>query len=192
VVRVRVRVRDESRRVVRAAKAGSIQSLGRAGAYIRGIARRSIKVSPNPAPAGHPPHTRKGRLKNAVFYSVEKGQERVVIGPTVSEMGRVGHTHEFGGTEPPKKRKGRKANWKLEVGGHGPIKIESGKPVVVPLKTEKQVAQAKEIVASLPPSLGGPPSTKSRRYPARPFMGPALEVSKARLSRIWANTVKGG
>jgi hypothetical protein len=191
VVSVRVRTKDESRSVVRAAKAGSIKSLGRAGAYIRGIARRSIKVSPDPSTAGKPPHTRKGRLKNAILYSVEKGQERVVIGPTATELGRVGHTHEFGGTEGPKKRKGRKANWKLERGGHGPIKTEAGKPVVVKLTTERQVARAKEVAASLPPSLGGPPSTKSRRYPPRPFMGPALEVSKARLPRLWANSVKG-
>ena len=29
-------------------------------------------------------------------------QQRVVVGPTVTEVGQIGRTHEKGGTEPPK------------------------------------------------------------------------------------------
>jgi hypothetical protein len=192
VIAVRCRTRFEAGKVVRRAKAASITSLGRAGAYIRGIAARSIKVSPQAAPLGQPPHTRKGRLKGAILYAVEKAQGSAVIGPTRADIGRIGHTHEFGGTEAAKVRKGRRANWKLEVGGHGPIAAGPDGVVVVKLTTERQVARAREVAASLPPSLGGPASNKARKYPPRPFMGPALEVSKARLPRFWANSVKGG
>jgi hypothetical protein len=192
MIDVKVKVKGETGKVLRRAKAGSIKSLGHAGAYIRGIAKRSIKVSKDPAPPGHQPHTRKGRLKKAIFYGVERERQGVVIGPTVSNVGQIGHTHEFGGTEPPKKRKGRKANFRLEVGGHGPIDVEGGKPVVVKLKTDRQVARASEVAGRLPPSMGGPESKRPRRYPPRPFMGPALEISKARLPRIWANSVRGG
>jgi phage gpG-like protein len=31
---------------------------------------------------------------------------------------------------------------------------------------------------------------KKQRYPARPFMGPALEKSKNRISKLWANSIK--
>jgi hypothetical protein len=191
VVKVRVKVQTDSAKVIKKTKAASITSLGRAGAYIRGIARKSIKVSPKPSAPGKPPHTRQGRLKNAILYSVEKTQQNVVIGPSATEMGSIGRTHEFGGTEAPKKRKARKANWKLEVGGHGPIATAGGKPVVVKLKTDRQVARAKDVAESLPPSQGGPDTRQPRKYPARAFMGPALEISKVRLPKLWANAVKG-
>jgi hypothetical protein len=192
VIDVKVRIKSETGKVARKVKAANITSLGHAGAYIRGIAKRSIKVSKEPAPPGHQPHTRKGRLKKAIFYGVERERQGVVIGPTASGVGQIGHTHEFGGTEPPKKRKGRKANFRLQVGGHGPIDVEGGKPVVVRLKTDRQVARAQEVAQSLSPSQGGPESKRPRRYPPRPFMGPALEISKTRLPRIWANSVRGG
>ena len=192
MLRVKVKTRMETGKVLRKTKAASITSLGRAGAYIRGIAARSIKVSPVPSAPGRPPHTRKGRLKKAILYAVERARQDVVIGPTASAVGRIGSTHEFGGTEPPKKRKARKANWKLEVGGHGPIAAGPDGVVVVKLATARQVARAREIAASLPPSQGGPASKKARTYPPRPFMEPALERSKDRLPRIWANSVKGG
>jgi hypothetical protein len=192
MIKMKARIRNETGKVLKKAKAASLRNLGQAGAYIRGIAKRSIKVSPEPSEPGKPPHTRKGRLKRGILFAVEKARQSVVIGPAASEMGRIGHTHEFGGKEPPKARTGRKANWRIEIGGHGPIKAEGGKPLVSKLVSQKQVARASEIARSLPPSQGGPVSKKPRKYPPRPFMGPALEVSKARLPRLWANSVKGG
>ena len=190
MVKMCVKVQTDGAKVIQKTKAASITSLGRAGAYIRGIARKSIKVSDKPSEPGKPPHSRKGRLKNAILFSVEKAQGAVVIGPTATEMGGVGRTHEFGGVEAPKKRKGRKPNWKLEVGGHGPVAIQNGKPVVVKLKTAKQVARAEELARSVPSAI---PATRTpRKYPARPFMRPALEISKARLPKLWARAVRGG
>lgn len=191
MVGVKVRSRMDSRKVVRASRKGSIKSLGKAGAYLRGIAKRSIKVSKESAPAGHQPHSRKGRLKGAILFGVEKEQQRVVIGPTVTAAGRIGRTHEFGGTEPPKRRKARKSGWKFEVGGHGPISVDGGKPVVVKLKTQRQVARAKEEAAKLPPAKRRMESNRPRRYPRRPFMGPALVIGRSQLPRLWANSVRG-
>ena len=192
MISAKVTIKNNGRNVLRKAKAASIMSLGRAGAYIRGIAKKSIKISPLPAPAGKPPHSRKGQLKRAILFAVEKAPGRVVVGPTVTDVGGIGHTHEFGGTEPPKKRKARKTNWKLEVGGHGPVRKGAKGPEVAKLNTQAQVDRAKRIAESLPPSQGGPVSKKARKYPPRPFMGPALEVSKARLPKFWANSVRGG
>ncbi len=139
MVQMKARTTANPRRVIAAVRKGTVTSLGHAGAYLRGIAKRSIKVSPHPAPPGHQPHTRKGKMKKAIFYAVERAQEDVVIGPVSSEVGKIGGTHEFGGVEPPKKKGG-----------------------------------------------------KARKYPPRPFMGPALAIGKERLPSLWANSIKGG
>jgi len=191
MIGARVKTRMDSRKVVRAGREGSVKNLGKAGAYLRGIARRSIKVSKEPAAPGHQPHSRKGRIKNAILFAVEKPRQGVVIGPAATAVGKIGHTHEFGGTEPPKKRKNRKTNWKLEVGGHGPISVEGGKPVVVTLKTARQVARAKEEAQRLPPAQRPGESKRPRKYPRRPFMGPALEIGRPVLPKMWANSVRG-
>jgi hypothetical protein len=185
----RVRVNDETHRVIKAAKAGTITSLGRAGAYIRGIAMRSIKVSPDPAPPGHQPHTRKGRLKRGILFAVDRAALAALIGPTASAVGMIGRTHEFGGTEPPKRRRGRRKR-AIELGGYGPIRVE-GRPVYIELRTPEQVSRAQEVAATLTPAERALGATSTRRYPARPFMGPALERAKPRLPALWANSVKG-
>jgi hypothetical protein len=193
VAGAKVRIKDGFPKVARKAREASIKNLGRAGAYIRGVAAKSIKVAPEYSKPGHQPHSRKGQLKKAIRFSVEKQKQGVVIGPDVSTVGKIGRTHEFGGTEPPKKRKKRTQakGWKLEVGGLGPLRIQGNKPVVARLKNESQVQRAKQIVANLPVTQVSN-ENKSRKYPARPFMGPALKIAQVRLPALWANSIKGG
>jgi hypothetical protein len=83
--------------VLRKARRANIQTLGHAGAAIRLIARRSIRRRANASAAGKPPHTRRGQLKRAILYSVEKEHQRVVIGPSHTIVGPVGGAHEHGG-----------------------------------------------------------------------------------------------
>lgn len=189
------RVVDETKTVRRKTKAATIKSLGRASAYIRGIARRSISTrkSKKPSQPGKPPRSPTGRLKNAIFFDVDKTKTEAVIGPTLSVVGRIGQTHEFGGEEPPKERRRRKGQFRLEAGGHGPIRVARQKiEGVAKLVSAAQVRRSRELAASLelPPSVTGEPSTKPRKYPARPFMGPALTRSRDRLPTFWKNTLK--
>lgn len=191
MIGVKVKTKIEGERVVAKTRKASISNLRQAGAYIRGIARKSIKVSPKYSPPGKPPRSRKGRLKDAILFAVEKEQQRVVVGPTATEVGQIGRTHERGGTEPPKTKKVRQSNWKLEVGGHGPVRMDSSGVVVAKLKTTTQVARAKRIA----PTIQGkasvvPAQPKARKYPPRPFMGPAFEIAKERLPKLWAGSVK--
>ena len=79
------------------ARKGTFRSLAHAGAVVRLTARRGIKKKPRASAAGKPPHTRRGQLKRALLYKVEKEGLRVVIGPTYSMVGLSGHAHEFGG-----------------------------------------------------------------------------------------------
>jgi hypothetical protein len=87
----------DSKKVRDAAKKGSITSLGHAGAALRLQARHSIRKGKKPSPAGTPPHTRKGRLRNAIKYAVTAGKQSVVIGPDYEVAANSGMAHEFGG-----------------------------------------------------------------------------------------------
>jgi hypothetical protein len=192
--------------VVRAAQAGSFESLSKAGAYIRGIAARSIGKSDEASEPGKPPHTREGQLKKSILFKVSTDGANVVIGPTRTGVGLIGNSHEFGGTEGPKKPPAaREANWKLRIGGHGPIRIIGGYEVAgyAKLTTDRQVERATRL-APIVQRLSGAAYTQSlvaywksgaavnRKYPPRPFMGPALERSKERLPQLWANSIRGG
>ena len=97
MVEMKVKTRMDAKRVVKAAQTGSIKSLGHAGGAIRMTAKRSIKRSKTESPEGSPPHTRKGQLRRAILYAVEKDKQSVVVGPDVSIVSTAGTAHEFGG-----------------------------------------------------------------------------------------------
>ena len=94
---IRCRVEDRSQLVVAKVRQASIENLGHAGAVIRLTARRSIRRSKRYAKEGQPPHTRKGQLRSAIAYSVERQHDLVLIGPESSKVGRSGSAHEHGG-----------------------------------------------------------------------------------------------
>ncbi len=94
---IAAKAKFDAGKVKRAAQKGSITSLGHAGAAIRLTARRSIKKSAKPAPAGSAPRTRKGRLKNAIKYALAGDKQSVVIGPDYAVAADSGRAHEFGG-----------------------------------------------------------------------------------------------
>ena len=97
MIRMKARVSFQRRELRRQAREGSIRSLGHAAAAIRLTARRSIRQSARASAPGQPPHTRRGLLRRAILYFVEKGQERALIGPAHSFVGRSASAHEFGG-----------------------------------------------------------------------------------------------
>ncbi len=97
MVGAKANTKFDAKKVLKAAKDGSIKSLGHAGAAIRLVARRSIKTSKKESAPGTPPNSRKGQIKRAIVYAVEKDQQRVVIGPDQAVVGTSGAAHEFGG-----------------------------------------------------------------------------------------------
>lgn len=202
---MRSTVQDESGKVRTLAKKGAITSVGRAAAYVRGVARRSISTSAKKGPSkpGSPPRSPTQRLKNSIAFNVDKTTGTAVIGPVRSAIAGIGHTHEFSGNEPPKQQRsrgGRSKQLRLEVGGIGPIRRDSRRRrrnaahgyAFAVLKTQEQVRRAQLFAAELklPPSVTGVPSKASRRYPARPFMGPALRRSVDRLPPFWRNSLR--
>jgi hypothetical protein len=97
MIRMRGRSRFDARKVRKKAEAGTFRSLNHAAAAIRLTARHSIRRSPKESAAGTPPHTRRGLLKRALLYKVDKARMTAVIGPAYSVAGRSGSAHEFGG-----------------------------------------------------------------------------------------------
>ncbi len=87
---------DRDGLVARVAKA-SVDILRRMGAYVRTVARRKVRTSERPSPAGTPPHSRTGALKRGIIFGVEKRRQSVVIGPSERFVGTSMSAHEFGG-----------------------------------------------------------------------------------------------
>ena len=177
-----------ARFVIAATKRAGHKALIRQGAYVRGIAKRKIRRRKSTkiySAPGTPPYTHTGALKKSIVFAA--GTESVLIGPSYSEIGRIGHTHEFGGTELAKKSRLKKNNWKLEVGGHGPIAMRGGKVVIGRLYSSTQVARAKRIAQDVPAgmTIGKP----RRKYPPRPYMGPSLADARLKLSEFWRGSV---
>jgi phage gpG-like protein len=97
MIAAKVNTKDETKKVLAKAKQGSFKSLGHAGAAIRLTAKRSIRKRKTASPEGQPPHTRKGQLRGAIMFAVEKENDLVVIGPDHSKVGESGAAHEHGG-----------------------------------------------------------------------------------------------
>lgn len=71
--------------------------LRRAGAYVRSIARRKVKVSEKPSLPGTPPNSGTGALKRGLLFGLERRTRSVLIGPSFRFVGTSMAAHEFGG-----------------------------------------------------------------------------------------------
>ena len=190
MIGARIRLDLRFRRVRQAARKASPKPLSQAAGAIRKTAQRSIKrrgKRGGPAAPGRPPKTLRGRLKRSILYSVDRQRMVAVIGPAASIIGRqVARTHEFGGRE-----RRRASPFRLRIGGHGPIdrRVRKGKfgLVVAKLHTSAQVDRAARIAADYERWLATKPKA---RFPARPFMAPALEANRPTLPRAWSAAIK--
>lgn len=99
VAQLKVKTKFDPAKIRAAVKRGNIDSLGRAGALVRTVARRSLRrrgVKKLPSRPGQPPKTT-GPLKRSILFEVEKDKSAVVIGPSSDIVDDVGTAHEFGG-----------------------------------------------------------------------------------------------
>lgn len=205
---------DEIKELLRKARAATFKNLGHAGAALRRAAQRKIRRSKEPSEVGTPPHTARGALKNSILYAVE-GERGVVIGPSVNLISDVAAAHEHGLPQKPKSARGISeadaliagTNWKMYVGGHGPIGDKLG-TVYIKFKSPAQVDKSLKYIFEAPDDAFGNTKrarlqAKKRRilaavaakggtatYPKRPFMGPTLTENLDRLPSVWAGSVR--
>jgi len=155
------------------------RSLARAGAYVRKVAKNSIKRAPGPSRPGEPPHTHSGVLKRSILWAAEDDRKSVYVGPSFMDMGVIGGLHERGGRNlSPKKPRVYK------MGNLGPIREDPGAQTVgdlphARLKTSDMVRKANEL------SEKYTKSNANAKYPPRPFIGPALEKSRDRIMQFF-------
>ena len=97
MIAMRAKTKFDKQKVLVKTKQANITSLGHAGAALRLAARRSIRNRKKASPVGTPPHSRRGQLRRAIAYSVDKPRQVVVIGPERDAVGKSGSAHEFGG-----------------------------------------------------------------------------------------------
>ena len=197
-------------RLIDNVKRGTPTALEEIGKYMYRSAQNSIKPSDYYSKPGNQPHTRKRRklLKKAIAWA--RDTKSVMIGPRASFMDRIGHIHEFGGVETtPKKVFVKRPNWKLVVGGHGPIRTKNGL-AFANLWTEAQVERSRQLadevigyesdnaedarvmLGSVMENPGRETIWSTHRvYPKRPFMGPTLEMYKKWIPNALRGVLKG-
>lgn len=184
LVGMAAKTKMDARAVKAAARAATIRTLPRAGSYIRGIARRSIRRRQKPSSPGSPPHTRTGNIKRAIRYDLGPARESVAIGPARENAGRIWQTLEYGGRVPysPLSTAG------VAVGGYGTIRKGRGKKRGrIRISTPAQAARALQLLAEenarrRAASLG--------RIAPRPFMRPALVTAAPAMPQLWRNTIR--
>ncbi|MGN0852407.1 MAG: hypothetical protein ACI4Q3_03415 [Kiritimatiellia bacterium] len=87
---------DETGLLARIARATK-DVLKRAGAYVRTVARKKVLTSPKPSLPGQPPHSRRGLLKRAILFGLDRDGKSVLVGPGFNLVGESAAAHEFGG-----------------------------------------------------------------------------------------------
>jgi hypothetical protein len=210
----RATVIDNTDAVRKAVKRAAWKNLAHAAAGLRKAAQYSIKTRVASSEPGTPPTTRKGALRRSILFAVENGVT-AVIGPSVNLISDVARAHEHGGKQRPRSTRGVSeseaiiagTNWKLELGGHGPIPDASG-TAYIKFVSSAQIDKSLRFIYTAPPEAFGNTrkaraSAEKRRiraavaasggvadYPARPFMGPALMNNLDRLPALWSNSVR--
>ncbi len=170
------------------------------GAWVRSVARRSMRYRKSPSRPGEPPSARQGParslLRRMLYFAYDAQGDEVVAGPVkLGQESGVPNLHEFGGIQGVIQRgklrvgmtaairivKGRR----IEIGPHikAAHKDTKGRRVVyAKLKTPGQVEQAHKVEDELY-------GFRDRRFPKRPYMRPALLQSADKIPTFWENSL---
>lgn len=99
VAKLKVTTDFRRKAVKRSVDKANFTSLGRAGAFVRQVMRRSIrrrKEGGKPSAPGQPPKST-GPLREAILWEMSPQRDDVAIGPTFGGFGKLGRLHEEGG-----------------------------------------------------------------------------------------------
>jgi hypothetical protein len=148
-----------------------LRFLSKAGAYVRRSARSSIRQSKKTSEPGRPPKGKTKRLKDSIFFGLDK--KSVVIGPIKLES-KNRNVRTFG---PP-------VSEILERGGEVEVHEIQGRD-----GTWSQIRER-----SVPLSLSPDRATRWRKVKvaARPFMVPALRANQSKFPGLLKGQFKKG
>lgn len=92
-----VKVVEQWKKVTEATRKTTVNALFKTSFAISKDAKASIENAPGASQPGTPPHSRRGLLRNAIRYDVDKQNLTAVIGPVASKVGQAGSAMEHGG-----------------------------------------------------------------------------------------------
>ncbi len=193
--------------VVREVGKANASALSKAGSFIRRRARSSLRRRKNPSAPGRPPsvhsNSNVATLK-AILFAYDSVNQSVVVGPIRLNQkhfigphlmsGTVPSAHEFGG----------------ELGF--PEKLENIAPQIARTRGKARVLSATQKLAMFrrldaeenrgyvagskwipvgrrKPLPNQPTRVRVAKYPARPFMGPALAAEAPKFPSLWSGSV---
>lgn len=197
--------------VQRAVDRKAPETLSQAGAYVRAVVRNSIKHRKDKNKKSlpyTPPHNHTW-LKKSIIFGVAADKKSVLVGPMYLKRGllNAARLQEFGGKQLIKALDPEKFKKGMKVGDEGPVTNRNFNPrkdsvirrdphvdpatkrrvVWVTLRTKTQAEHSTRLYRRMAKKYA---VTKLANYPARPYMGPALERSTPKLSKFWANAVR--
>lgn len=154
-------------------------ALRKAGGAIRLFAQRSMRYRKRGSAAGEAPsaHREHGaKLRKLVWFAFDEGTRSVVVGPLPFGKGEAPGVEEFGGTVTRSRRVAQRPGRKAGAAQSAAFKRKL-KAGAIP------AGQAPQTVVMA-----------TARYPARPYMGPALKNEIPKMPERWRNsaTVNGG
>lgn len=176
---------------------GQKEAFRRAGAVVRLTARRSIRTVKRPSTPGNPPHARGRRFKNSITYQSDAGG--VVVGPVrFQNFKSTPAVLEYGGQRttalgaivarkmradkvlnrqnqlPPRKSKRTGKDWRAKVHNRDAM-----------IRRLRAVGKIGENVLTSDESR----EKKTFRIAPRPYMGPALNVNRAKITSFFRRII---
>lgn len=168
--------------ILKKAEKAKYRALMRFGAYVRRVAKTSMRYRKKASPPGQPPSAHKdgrkaalkklGRakhngalLREYLFYGWDRSTETVVVGPAGLAGSKVPQLHEHGGAVA------------AEKGDGVAVKNPAGRDP----KTGRFYSRGTHWV-----SLAG----KTLRYPKRPTMRPALDATKSKFPAQFRDSIR--
>lgn len=201
--------------VERAIEKSAPKTLKEAGRYTWRIARSLIKHRSNPnksSAKGTPPHSHKSStnkgFKKTIVYGMMPGGKSVLIGPMLVRGGlsNIARVHEFGGSQIVREQVPELTDG-VNIGDKAPVSEKyisrrkdsiirkdpnvdprTGRTVYwIRIRTRTQQAHSNRLYRRMNRKYG---KFVRANYPARPYMKPALDLSRPKLSSFWRNSVK--
>lgn len=89
----------DRQKITRAVDKAKRAVLSKAGAFIRTVARTSIRKRKGSAPPGSPPHSHVGLLRKFILFGYDRTSDSVVVGPAkLNKPNEAPRVLEHGGT----------------------------------------------------------------------------------------------
>ena len=176
---------------------GQKEAFRRAGAVVRLTARRSIRTVKKPSTPGNPPHARGRRFKNSITYQSDAGG--VVVGPVrFQNFDSTPAVLEYGGQRtatlgaivarkmradkvlnrqnqlPPRKSKRTGKDWRA--------KIHNRDAMIRRLRAAGKIGS--DVLTT-----GESREKKTFRIAPRPYMGPALNVNREKITSFFRRII---